>query len=164
MTTSAVADSTADLGPDATLVDVSDETWALVLQHRLHNTHSLVAHCPALASGLLVRRGGPLHDERPVSLAVSILYYAPSPAVAPGPGPDPGPGFTQQQQQRKQQQQQHLRDVLAMYRGLAVVAQFKRVIVVAPAGEGGDECAMRNVVPWHLAAAIRAQEALSSLM
>lgn len=50
-----VQDSTND--PDARLVDITDETWAVILQHRLSNSNSLVDYRPSLASGLLVKRG-----------------------------------------------------------------------------------------------------------
>ncbi|KAK8210629.1 mediator complex subunit 13 C-terminal-domain-containing protein [Phyllosticta capitalensis] len=49
------ADPSAD--PEARLVDVTDESWGIILQHRLHNTNSTVEFRPALASGYLVKRG-----------------------------------------------------------------------------------------------------------
>ena len=48
-------DSTQD--PDARLVDVTDETWGIILAHRLHNSNSTNQFSPALISGLLVKRG-----------------------------------------------------------------------------------------------------------
>ncbi|KAK8157766.1 mediator complex subunit 13 C-terminal-domain-containing protein [Phyllosticta citrichinensis] len=51
----AAADPSAD--PEARLVDVTDESWGVILQHRLHNSNSTVEFRPALASGYLVKRG-----------------------------------------------------------------------------------------------------------
>lgn len=44
--------------PDAHLVDTTDETWAVVMSHRLNNSNSLTDWRPALASGFLIKRGG----------------------------------------------------------------------------------------------------------
>jgi mediator of RNA polymerase II transcription subunit 13, fungi type len=43
--------------PDSRLIDVTDESWGIILSHRLHNTNSTVEFRPALVSGLLVKRG-----------------------------------------------------------------------------------------------------------
>ncbi|KAF2009494.1 hypothetical protein BU24DRAFT_455466 [Aaosphaeria arxii CBS 175.79] len=70
--------------PDARLVDVTDESWGIVLAHRLHNSNSTVEFRPALISGLLVKRGVPsglVSDSSGPSAAVSSL---PSPSE-PGP-------------------------------------------------------------------------------
>ncbi|KAJ4349585.1 mediator of RNA polymerase II transcription subunit 13 [Didymosphaeria variabile] len=42
---------------DARLVDMTDETWGIILAHRLHNSNSTNEYRPALISGLLVKRG-----------------------------------------------------------------------------------------------------------
>ncbi|OMP88583.1 Mediator of RNA polymerase II transcription subunit 13 [Diplodia seriata] len=57
--TSSAAPPTADPAsdPDARLVDVTDESWGVILQHRLHNSNSTTEFRPALASGYLVKRG-----------------------------------------------------------------------------------------------------------
>ncbi|KAF2745307.1 hypothetical protein M011DRAFT_469686 [Sporormia fimetaria CBS 119925] len=72
------ADAAADPSndPDARLVDVTDESWAIILACRLHNTNSTVEFRPCLISGLLVKRGLP-HPTSP-----------PPPGV---PDPEPGP-------------------------------------------------------------------------
>ncbi|KAJ4344974.1 mediator of RNA polymerase II transcription subunit 13 [Ascochyta clinopodiicola] len=73
------ADPTQD--PDARLLDVTDETWGIILAHRLHNSNSTNQFNPALISGLLVKRG-PTHatpdgtdrEEGPITIAVNILW------------------------------------------------------------------------------------------
>ncbi|KAI4954840.1 hypothetical protein J4E86_006150 [Alternaria arbusti] len=68
-------DPTAD--PEARLVDVTDETWGVILAHRLHNTHSTTQFSPALISGLLVKRGETHQTTNSIS--------------HPIPDPEPGP-------------------------------------------------------------------------
>ena len=77
------ADPTQD--PDARLVDVTDETWGIILAHRLHNSNSTNHFNPALISGLLVKRGpsnstGGISQQTtdnaqgPLTVAVNILW------------------------------------------------------------------------------------------
>lgn len=94
--------------PDARLVDVTDETWGIVLAHRLHNSYSTNQFSPALISGLLVKRGpntsseeasGSTHkDPGPIIVAVNILWIgavnsnrAATSPFPPTPGGSDGP-------------------------------------------------------------------------
>lgn len=43
--------------PDARLVDIADESWGVILAHRLNNSQSIVDYRPSLVSGLLIKRG-----------------------------------------------------------------------------------------------------------
>ncbi|KAF1829520.1 hypothetical protein BDW02DRAFT_602486 [Decorospora gaudefroyi] len=75
-------DPTAD--PEARLVDVTDETWGIILAHRLHNSHSTTQFSPALISGLLVKRGEthqtsnsipqPIPDPEPGPIVVAVNF------------------------------------------------------------------------------------------
>tara|TARA_R110002003_G_scaffold62_2_gene5564 strand:- start:15862 stop:19593 length:3732 start_codon:yes stop_codon:yes gene_type:complete len=79
-----VPDPAAD--PEARLIDVTDETWGIILAHRLHNSNSTNQFSPALISGLLVKRGEthatsnsihhPIPDPQPgpIVVAVNILW------------------------------------------------------------------------------------------
>ncbi|KAF2260691.1 hypothetical protein CC78DRAFT_620089 [Lojkania enalia] len=67
-------DPSAD--PDARLVDVTDESWSIILSHRLHNSNSTVEFRPCLISGLLVKRGSTPNSPSPSPLT---------------PDPEPGP-------------------------------------------------------------------------
>ena len=60
--------SATDSDADATLTDLTDQTWGAVLSHRLNNSSSLTELNPALASGYLVKRGGTRADDPPVTL------------------------------------------------------------------------------------------------
>lgn len=96
-------DMTGEVDNDATLIDFADETWAVILSQRLRNSNSLVDHRPALASGLLIKRGGPHDDDPPVCMSLNLLH-----AQVP--------------------YESLLREVLSMYRGLGVLARFKSVV------------------------------------
>ncbi|KAF1925922.1 uncharacterized protein M421DRAFT_423210 [Didymella exigua CBS 183.55] len=92
--------------PDARLVDVTDETWGVILAHRLHNSNSTTHFSPALISGLLVKRGpSPAaagasapdfpREYGPVTVAVNILWIgAVGSTRAASPFP-PTPGGTE---------------------------------------------------------------------
>ncbi|KAF2026594.1 hypothetical protein EK21DRAFT_73799 [Setomelanomma holmii] len=70
-----VLDPAAD--PEARLIDVTDETWGIILAHRLHNSKSTNQFSPALISGLLVKRGE--------THATSNSIHHPIPDPEPGP-------------------------------------------------------------------------------
>jgi mediator of RNA polymerase II transcription subunit 13 len=63
--------------PEARLIDVTDETWGVILAHRLHNTHSTTQFSPALISGLLVKRGETQQTRN------SIFHPIPDPEAGP---------------------------------------------------------------------------------
>lgn len=70
--------------PDARLVDITDETWGIILAHRMHNSNSTTQFSPALISGLLVKRGPssttarslepPSADPGPITVGINILW------------------------------------------------------------------------------------------
>lgn len=143
-----------ELDPDAVLVDPADETWMVTLNHRLPNARSVNELRPALSSGLLVKRGhsgtgregeGP-DDERPSTLGVNLLLHIPF----------IGSQGAQQQQQQHQRASHDpttlLKEIMTAYRGLGTLACL-RGVVPDP---------IRNVAPWHLAVAEKAQRTLSA--
>lgn len=100
--------------PDSRLIDVTDETWAVILAHRLHNSNSTNQFAPALISSLLIKRGEtfatsstvshPIPDPEhgPIVVGVNILWIgavgstraatSPFPPSASGDGVSPGGG------------------------------------------------------------------------
>jgi mediator of RNA polymerase II transcription subunit 13 len=121
--TPAATPSAADLpdatqDPDARLVDATDETWGVVLAHRLHNSNSTTQFSPALISGLIVKRGPSVsaggaptsaaaeseaqQEQGVIAVAVNILWIgavgstraAQSP-FPPTPGGSEGPSHPQ---------------------------------------------------------------------
>ena len=121
-------DHAIDIDPDSSLIDVTDETWGVVLGHRIHNTTSLVERRPGLASGYLIKRAGRHDEDGMVAISINVLHidqpYAPQ-----------------------------LRDILAVYRGRGTLARLK-----------GLADPVESVIPWHVGAAFKAQEVLSSVM
>jgi mediator of RNA polymerase II transcription subunit 13 len=92
------ADLTAD--PDARLVDTTDETWGIILAHRLHNSNSTNEYRPALISGLLVKRGlspnvsappsSPDAQTGPIVTGVNILWMGTVNSTRAAASPFPG--------------------------------------------------------------------------
>ena len=121
-------DHAIDIDPDSSLIDVTDETWGVILGHRIHNTMSLVERRPGLASGYLIKRAGGQDGDGMVAMSVNLLHIERP--------------YTPQ-----------LRDLLAVYRGLGTLARLK-----------GLADPIKSVIPWHIAAALKAQEVLSSVM
>jgi len=121
-------DNVIDIDPDSSLIDVTDETWGVVLGHRIHNTMSLTDRRPGLASGYLIKRAGRQDEDGMVAMCVNLLHI--------------DQPYTPQ-----------LREILAVYRGLGTLARLK-----------GLADPIRSVIPWHVAAAVKAQEVLSSVM
>ncbi|KAJ4298938.1 mediator of RNA polymerase II transcription subunit 13 [Kalmusia sp. IMI 367209] len=70
-------DSTAEPAndPDARFVDMTDETWGIILAHRAHNSNSTTEFRPTLISGLLCKRG--------CSSPSSSPFFSPDPLVGP---------------------------------------------------------------------------------
>ncbi|EKG11491.1 Mediator complex subunit Med13 [Macrophomina phaseolina MS6] len=81
--------------PDARLIDVTDESWGVILQHRLHNSNSTTEFRPALASGYLIKRGADSNTDAlasstgksdnpdtprgPVAVGVNLLWIGSTP-------------------------------------------------------------------------------------
>ncbi|KAF2870294.1 mediator complex subunit 13 C-terminal-domain-containing protein [Massariosphaeria phaeospora] len=183
------ADTTNDpsADPEARLVDTTDESWGIMLAHRLHNSNSTVEFRPALISGLLVKRGEtyatsastfhqiPDPERGPIVIGVNILWIgmvnstraatSPFPPAASGEGISPGAGagaapnpmergasnmsWTPTAQSRATAETL-LREVLAQYRGLGLLAKLK-----------GMRGTRHGTVPWHVAAAVRGVNGLS---
>ncbi|KAF2098312.1 hypothetical protein NA57DRAFT_77101 [Rhizodiscina lignyota] len=84
-TPSEVAQDAAN-DPDAHLIDTTDETWGVVMGHRLNNSHSLTEWRPSLASGFLIKRGGDGSSSRddegnvqgPIAVGVNIVWIGSS--------------------------------------------------------------------------------------
>ena len=64
------------LEPDSEIVlsDVCDESWAVVLSHRLNNSPHITEFRPVLASGYLLRRKGPTDGDGVFTMTVNLIY------------------------------------------------------------------------------------------
>ncbi|KAI1633249.1 mediator complex subunit 13 C-terminal-domain-containing protein [Biscogniauxia mediterranea] len=98
--------SAADSDADATLADLTDQTWGAVLSHRLNNSTSLTELNPALVSGYLVKRGGTRVEDPPVVLEVNIVYSEGNPRAY----------------------ESLLREMLVYYRGLGTLARARGMV------------------------------------
>ncbi|KAI9824773.1 MAG: mediator of RNA polymerase II transcription subunit 13 [Thelocarpon impressellum] len=144
--TTADATAASENDAEAILVDPTDDTWMVTLSHRLHNSPDTTDYRPSLASGYLVKRAGAHDDMPPAVLGVKILHALPP--ASPAQGLQRGPFDPL------------LREILGAYRDLSSLAWLKGVVL----SDAGHRSGVGEVVPWHVAAAIKAQEALSYLM
>ncbi|KAI1175903.1 mediator complex subunit 13 C-terminal-domain-containing protein [Nemania sp. FL0916] len=95
-----------DSDADATLADVTDQTWGVVLSHRLHTCTSLTDLNPALISGYLVKRGGVRVEDPPVVMEVNIVHSEGNPRAY----------------------EALLREMLTYYRGLGTLARARGMV------------------------------------
>ncbi|KAJ5168794.1 Mediator complex subunit Med13 [Penicillium canariense] len=93
------------LEPDseAVLTDIYDDSWAVVLSHRLNTSPHVTELRPALASGYLLRRKGATDSEGVFSITVNLLFSQ-RPSVS---------------------HENVLKDTLSMYRDLACLARAR---------------------------------------
>lgn len=88
---------------DVVLTDVYDDSWAVILSHRLNTSPHVTELRPALASGYLLRRKGTSDSEGVFSLTVNLLFSQ-RPAVS---------------------HESVLGDILSMYRDLWCLARAR---------------------------------------
>ncbi|KAJ0426534.1 mediator complex subunit 13 C-terminal-domain-containing protein [Aspergillus carlsbadensis] len=93
---------------EAFLADICDETWGVVLSHRLNGTLHLTEYRPALASGYLVRRKGTTDTDGAFTMNVNILHTQRPPSSY----------------------ETLLREILGMYRNLATLARVRGTRIV----------------------------------
>jgi mediator of RNA polymerase II transcription subunit 13, fungi type len=97
----------SELDVDATLVDVTDATWGVVVSHRLNNSTSLTELNPSLASGYLIKRCSARAEDAPVAMEVNIVH-------TDGGSP--------------RLYEPLLRDMLLYFRGLGTLARARGVV------------------------------------
>ncbi|KAI0443481.1 mediator complex subunit 13 C-terminal-domain-containing protein [Xylaria telfairii] len=95
-----------DSDADATLTDVTDQTWGVVLSHRLHTSSSLTDLTSALVSGYLVKRGGARAEDPPIVMEVNIVHSEGNPRAY----------------------EALLREMLTYYRGLGTLARARGMV------------------------------------
>ncbi|EKD15260.1 putative Mediator of RNA polymerase II transcription subunit 13 [Drepanopeziza brunnea f. sp. 'multigermtubi' MB_m1] len=124
------AESSVEPDSDARLIDHTDQSWGAILSHRLNNSNSLMEVNPALISGYLLKRGGVNIDDPPIIMEVNILHSE----VVGNP---------------RTFHESLLRELLGYYRGLGTIARTRGLVD-----------AVKDVRPWHIAAAEKAVKAL----
>lgn len=134
---------------DAHLMDVTDESWGLILPFSVARPLSVYGQKRPLASGMLLKRGdgssSSINNTSLPSLAVDIMRISP-PQLAEGQAqwltPRP-PEFV-------------CREILAWYRGLGLLAKLR--------GIRGVDGVEKGVVPWHVAVAVRGAKRLEGFV
>ena len=179
-----ISDPSAD--PDARLIDITDETWGIVLSHRLHNSHSAVEYRPALISGLLVKRGdssattSPSQSSDlshgPIVIGINILWVGAiggaragsSPFNSPATSDGVSPGGMGVQGSTERSSNSMSWTSTAQSRATAenllkeVLSQFRGLGLLARLK--GMRGSKHGAVPWHVAAALRAVRGMRRCM
>ena len=88
---------------EAVLLDISDESWAVVLSHRLNSSPHVTEFRPALASGYLLRRKGSADGDGVFSVTVNLISS----------------------QRPSSTHEATLKEILGMYRDLASLARAR---------------------------------------
>lgn len=96
-------DGALEAESEALLTDVSDDSWAVTLSHRLNSSPHLMDHRPALASGYLLRRKGATDGDGVYTMTVNLIYT----------------------QRPSSSYDTLLREILQMYRDLATLARIR---------------------------------------
>ncbi|KAL4750842.1 hypothetical protein BDW72DRAFT_107779 [Aspergillus terricola var. indicus] len=101
-------DSLLESESESLLVDICDESWCVVLSHRLNGTLHLTEYRPALASGYLVRRRGTTDVDGAYTMNVNLLFT----------------------QRPSNHYETILREIIGMYRDLATLARVRGTRIV----------------------------------
>ncbi|GKZ93940.1 mediator of RNA polymerase II transcription subunit 13 [Aspergillus niger] len=96
-------DALPEVESESLLTDIYDETWGVVLSHRLNSSPHQTEYRPALASGYLLRRKGSTDGDGLYTMSVNILFARRSPSSYDA----------------------LLREILGMYRDLATLARAR---------------------------------------
>ena len=99
------SDSNAEIkiDADATLIDITDQSWGAILSHRLNNSRSLLEFNPTLISGYLIKRSGAAASDVPIVIEVNIVQSEVYPRMYDS----------------------LLREILGLYRGFATLARVR---------------------------------------
>lgn len=67
-------ESTLEAESESLLTDICDESWGVILSHRLNSSPHLTEYRPALTSGYLLRRKGATDGDGLYTLTVNLMY------------------------------------------------------------------------------------------
>ncbi|KAH8707520.1 mediator complex subunit 13 C-terminal-domain-containing protein [Phaeosphaeriaceae sp. PMI808] len=172
------------LDPEARLIDVTDETWGIVLAHRLHNSNSTNQFSPALVSGLLVKRGEthsttntihhPIPDPMsgPIVVAINMLWIGAvsltrtaTSSFPPSTAAGSAPSSPSAQQERTTGSLMWTPTVQTRATGenllKEVMTQFRALGLLAKLR--GMRGTRHGSLPWHVVAAKRGVEGLEKV-
>lgn len=104
--------TTPDFQPESEseffLTDIRDESWNVILSHRLNSSPHLTEYRPALASGYLLRRKGSTDGDGVFATNVNLIYS----------------------QRPASSYETLLKEVLGMYHDLAILARARGTLCV----------------------------------
>jgi mediator of RNA polymerase II transcription subunit 13, fungi type len=63
-----------DPDSDAVLIDACEESWAVILSHRLSNSTYMTEYKPALVSGYLLRRKGANDSQGVAAMSLNLIH------------------------------------------------------------------------------------------
>ena len=132
--------------PDAHLIDLTDESWGMLLSPAFTSEATQRKTTPALAQGILFRRGH-AQPAKLQSLGVNLHWDI---RVRATGAVDEGP---------PRQAEVTLREVLRLYRHLGLLGRARNLHSRRGSVGAGAKC----LLPVHIASAVRAAEALGSL-
>jgi mediator of RNA polymerase II transcription subunit 13 len=159
-TPSEVTATEAVIDADAHLVDTTDDTWAIILAHRLNLKSGLREHRQSLASGLLIKVPPPTSSQNPFN-AEEILDPSRVPCIAvhllwgrnQGKLPDnQDKAWNHPSTVSKGLADSLLREFLILFRNLALLAKVRDI----KDWKGG-------LVPWHVLIASKAVDGLDAV-
>ncbi|KAE8319843.1 mediator complex subunit 13 C-terminal-domain-containing protein [Aspergillus transmontanensis] len=93
---------TLEAETESVLTDICDDSWGVILSHRLNNSPHLTEYRPALASGYLLRRKGDTDGDGVYAMTLNLIYT-----------------------QRPSSCEAILRETLGMYRDLGTLARAR---------------------------------------
>lgn len=125
-----------DADSSARLVDVTDQSWGVVLSHSINVCVQQPVFIPSLVSGYLAKRTGPSEQDAPTFLELSLVHC----------GEDIAAGESAMARDNRA-----FREVLSAYRNLSLLAKLRGM---------ADET---STVPLHILAAQRGAESLVAL-
>ncbi|KAB8235218.1 uncharacterized protein BDW43DRAFT_42456 [Aspergillus alliaceus] len=100
-------EATLEAESESVLTDICDESWGVILSHRLNNSPHLTEYRPALASGYLLRRKGDTDGDGIFAMTVNLIYT-----------------------QRSSSCEAILRETMGMYRDLGTLARARGTRIV----------------------------------
>ena len=157
-----LAISPMDLGGN--LIDINDETWAVVLAHRSNVSRNLSEYRPSLASGLLVKRIEdnschpsplPMCEEMrgPLCVALDLLRVCNSSGNGSTNGSNSAGASSALHILGPRGCDHMLREILFMYGSLGLLAKYR-----------GMSDTRGGLVPWHVVMVTRGIKVLENCL
>lgn len=130
---------------DLTVQDPTEESWSVVLPFGLNQSREVIKFRSAMLSGYLLKRQGMRGEDGLAKLGVNLIHTS---TLSCPPDADDA-----KRKALAAAREDLLKEILGQYRGLVTLARTR----------GGID-AVHNVVPWHVATAIKGARILNKWM